>query len=68
MKAKKSKNVSVQMSLYSVFDELSNIDYLQQFRNHPEFLAAQILDLKTLLQFASSNYTQKARSILNLSR
>ena len=35
MKAKKGKNVSVQISLYSVFDELSNIEYLQQFRNHP---------------------------------
>lgn len=68
MKAKKGKNLSVQISLYSVFDELSDIDYLQQFKDHPDFLASQIDDLNTLLHFASSNYTQKIRSILNLSK
>lgn len=36
MREKKSKNVSVQISLFKVFDELSNTEYLQQFRNHPQ--------------------------------
>lgn len=36
MREKKGKNVSVQISLFKVFDELSNVEYLQQFRNHPQ--------------------------------
>jgi hypothetical protein len=68
MKSKKDKNVSVSMSLYSIFDEMSNIDYISQYQDHPDILVMQIEDLKTLLHFAGSNYTQKARTIINISK
>lgn len=68
MKGKKDKNVSVQLSLYSIFDEISSIEHLLKYRDNPQFLAEQIDDLKTLTQFAASQYTNKARTILNLSK
>ena len=68
MKSKKDKNVSVSINLYSIFDEISAIEYISQFKDHPDILALQIDDLKTLLHFSATNYTQKARTILNLSK
>jgi hypothetical protein len=68
MKARKDKNASVQISLYSMFEEIAKIEHINQFKDCPELLADQIEDLKTLLNFAATNYTQKARTVLNMTK
>ncbi len=46
---KKDKAGAGQVSLYSIFDQISNVKHIDKYKSSPKELADQIDDLRTLL-------------------